>query len=477
MSFRSNALAMLTGTVMAQALPLLAAPLLTRLYTPEAFGLQTLFMGLAASLAVLATCRMDLAVVLPESDEESLAILGFALRTALAVAALTWLAVPLAGLATGRALPSEWLWLLPLMVLAIAVFQLCVGLASRERAFRRVATGNVANQASYVTAALLAGVAGASTLGLVAAKALGQAVGAGLLGRASVRQLLAALRQVTFGRARAAAGRYRQFLVFNTPYSLVGSVARDAPIYTFSLLAAIGSAGFFGLARTVLLAPTLLASNAFSQVFYREAVALKGTPRLQQLTLGLLRLGLLAFAPLFAFCAVWGDAVFATLFGENWRTAGVFAMILAPAAWMSVQTGWPERLFEVNMRQGVSFSVQLGSDAVTAAAFAAAYLVTRDAVVAVAVFMACNLVYHHVYLAAIFRVSGFPAAALLRSLLGGWLVFGGSCLALAALRLQFGAGAAGWIAALALAGAGAALIGWRSARQGLLRPAPAGGLG
>jgi O-antigen/teichoic acid export membrane protein len=69
-NFRSNAIAMLTGTVMAQALPLAASPLLTRLYSPEAFGLQTLFMGLAASLAVLATCRMDLAVVLPEGYEE-----------------------------------------------------------------------------------------------------------------------------------------------------------------------------------------------------------------------------------------------------------------------------------------------------------------------------------------------------------------------------------------------------------------------
>lgn len=46
------------------------------------------------------------------------------------------------------------------------------------------------------------------------------------------------------------------------------------------------------------------------------------------------------------------------------------AMLLAPAAWMSVQTGWPERLFEVHMRRGVSLSVQLGSDLVTAVMFA-----------------------------------------------------------------------------------------------------------
>ena len=71
MSFRRNVLAMLTGTVLAQAIPLAISPLLTRLYTPEAIGLQTLFMGWAAVLGVLATCRYDLAVVLSDTTEEA----------------------------------------------------------------------------------------------------------------------------------------------------------------------------------------------------------------------------------------------------------------------------------------------------------------------------------------------------------------------------------------------------------------------
>ncbi|HEX7892061.1 MAG TPA: oligosaccharide flippase family protein [Ramlibacter sp.] len=459
---------MLTGTVMAQALPLLASPLLARLYSPEAFGLQTLFMGLAASLAVLATCRMDLAVVLPEDDSEALALVGLVALSTLAVCALTWAAVPLASALAGRALPLQWLAMLPLMVLATAVFQLATGLASRKRAFRGVAMASVANQAVYVGSALAMGFAGAWSQGLVLAKLAGQAVAALLLGRASLGEIVAAVRGWSLRASLSAARKYRQFLVFNTPYSLVGSVARDAPVYTFSALAAVGLAGFFGLARAVLLAPTLLASNAFSQVFYREAVALKGTSRLQDLTATLLRFGLLATAPLFAFCAVWGDNLFVTLFGESWRTAGVFAMALAPAAWMSVQTGWPERLFEVNMRQDASFVVQLGSDAVTALAFAGTYLLTHDGVQAVIVFAACNVLYHHVYLAAIFRISGFSAGVLGRNLLAGWLLFGACCLVLGAIRLQSGVtGAAGWVPALVLAGGLAAVIGWSLARRGL----------
>jgi len=466
---------MLTGTVIAQALPLAASPLLTRLYSPEAFGLQTLFMGLAGSLAVLATCRMDLALVLPQQDADAGSLAGFIFCTMLATSALACLLVPSAGLLTEQPLPAGWMLLLPLMVCAIALYQLSLGFASRRREFRAVAQANVGNQAMYVASAIAVGFAGAWMQALTTAKFGGQVLAAGLLGRTSAASLAAAVRGFSWKGSMAAACKYHQFLVFNTPYSLVGSVARDAPVYTFSALAAVGTAGFFGLARMVLLAPTLLTSNAFSQVFFREAVALKGTRQLQALTLALLRLGLVALAPLFAFSAVWADAVFGTLFGESWRVAGVFAMVLAPAAWMSVQTGWPERLFEVNMRQGVSFGVQLGSDAVTACSFVAAYLLTSDAVMAVAVFAICNVVFHHVYLAAIFRVSGFSGRGLASAIAAGWGVFAVSCAALALLRTQTGAhGIADWMLALVLSVLVTAIIGCLSVRRGLLRKATAG---
>lgn len=109
--------------------------------------------------------------------------------------------------------------------------------------------------------------------------------------------VLARLRLVSWAQVGAALKKYRQFLLFNAPYSLIGNVSRDMPIFVFSGISATQAAGFYGLARMVLMAPALLLSGALSQVFYREAVALKGSARLQTLTLALLRLGLLAAAP------------------------------------------------------------------------------------------------------------------------------------------------------------------------------------
>jgi len=437
MSFRAGALAMLTGTVVAQAIPLAISPLLTRLYSPEAIGLQTLYMGLAAALAVVATCRYDLAVVLADDDEEvaavSAAVLGMTACLCAVLVAGAAVAAPWFATRAGHGNDTGWVWLLPAMVAGTALMQLSSSLASRSRDFGRIATANVANQATYAACAIAFGFAGAHIEGLVTAKTSGQWVGAATV-VGGAWYVLTRLHRVSWASVCAAVKKYRQFLLFNAPYSLVGNISRDMPIFVFSAISSAQAAGFYGLARMVLMAPALLLSGALSQVFYREAVALRGSARLQALTLALLRLGLLAAAPLFAFCAVWSDGLFAMLFGPEWRQGGTFAMLLAPAAWMALQTGWPERLFEVAMRQDVSFRVQISADIIIAAAVVAPLLAGKGVVMSVGAFALATILYHTAYLHAIFRVSGFESKRLARELLLGWGVFGVSAAFLAGVR-------------------------------------------
>ena len=97
MSFLKNVIAMLSGTAAAQAIPLALSPVLTRLYSPEAIGLQTLFMGWTAALGVAATCRYDLAVVLPDSDDEADSIAAMVRAIATAVLLVLAVVVGLAG--------------------------------------------------------------------------------------------------------------------------------------------------------------------------------------------------------------------------------------------------------------------------------------------------------------------------------------------------------------------------------------------
>lgn len=438
MDFRANALRMVAGTVVAQSIPILASPLLSRLYGPEAFGLQFLFMSLAAALAVIATCRLDLAMVLAADDEEANALAGLIVLLTTSICGLQFIVLaflsPRLAAITGSAETTEWIWMLPTIVLTISFFQVSSAFASRRNRFAPIAWANSANQGVYAASAIVSGILISFENGLVAAKLGGQAIGAMIIA-GSVRS---DWRRLDIAEATRR-GRYlivknAQYITYNTPYSLSGSLIRDAPLFLLSFQASTTLTGYFALARMVTMTPALLASSSLSLVFFREAALHRGTPYLQRLTTRLLRSGAIATAPTFACLAIWGDVLFAAVFGERWTTAGQVAMLLAPAAWWAIQTAWPERLFEVHARQGKSLTVQLTADVITAMAFFSTLLATGNPVLAISVFAVCNLIYQHVYLATVFNISGFQARSMWTLFRDAWFAFTAALVLLAMLR-------------------------------------------
>ena len=82
-------LTLLAGGALAQAVPLLLGPWLSRLYTPEAWGAFATFMALATNLAVVACGRFEMALPLAKDDTEAQGLMALSLRVMVAVVAVT----------------------------------------------------------------------------------------------------------------------------------------------------------------------------------------------------------------------------------------------------------------------------------------------------------------------------------------------------------------------------------------------------
>ena len=77
--FNRNVLTLMTGTTIAQAIPIAITPILTRIYTPEDFGVFALFMAIASIFGTIVNGRYELAIMLPRKNEDAINIfaLGF----------------------------------------------------------------------------------------------------------------------------------------------------------------------------------------------------------------------------------------------------------------------------------------------------------------------------------------------------------------------------------------------------------------
>ena len=125
--FASDVLKLAGGAALAQVVSVLVAPLISRLYGPDVFGVSSVFNSIVTILGVVACARYELAIMLPRQDEEAVNLLAVSLYSAMGVSALIAALVLLGHQEILRWLKmpalAPYLWLVPLAVLINGAFR------------------------------------------------------------------------------------------------------------------------------------------------------------------------------------------------------------------------------------------------------------------------------------------------------------------------------------------------------------------
>ncbi len=314
-------LTLMAGGALAQVLPLLLGPLLTRLYTPAQFGLYHLFAAVAANVAVVACARYEHALPLARDDDEACALVVLCRWILLAVIGLSAIGAIAWALSTGALWP---LWL-PAAVAAFGGLSLATLAAMRAQRFGALATSRVLQHGGGAALQAAAGAAGAGLWGLIVAP-----IAAALAAAAWLRPRLGQGWQASRTAMTAVARRHRDFPLLNTPHAFLGALQDTVAVALIAAWQGPAAAGFWGLALRYLKALATLVGGAVSQALY-PALAAGGVATAQgrsavrrvMRTLALLALPLVLALWLFA------PAAFAAAFGASWREAGELARALA----------------------------------------------------------------------------------------------------------------------------------------------------
>jgi len=311
-------LTLLAGGAAAQLVPLLLGPWLTRLYTPETFGLYHLLAAVVANVAVAACARYEFALPKAAGDAEARALRALCLR----IAAVVTVASLAAALAWAAWLGQAWpLWLAPGVAL-LALLSLATLEAMRAQRFRPLAWARVVQHGG---GALLQGLAGLLSLGVHGL------IGGAIVAAGAALALLGGIRvgHVSRMRLEAVARRYRDFPLLNTPHAVLGALQDTLALALVAGSQGAAAAGAWGLALRYLKAPATLVGSAVSQALYPQ-LAQAGRTRAGR-AMVLRTMGVLALAALPFVLLLWllAPAAFAWAFGAEWREAGELARALA----------------------------------------------------------------------------------------------------------------------------------------------------
>ena len=420
--FRGDVLRLATGTGIGQLIGILAAPVITRLFAPEAYGLAALFASLTAILSVVACARYELSIVLPEKDHQAANLFWLSVLSAMTFASMAFLAVWFGGPNILRWINAPelgpYLWLLPAAILIHGLFAALNYWNTRTGHFTRLSVAEITSRVSGTAATLGAGFTGFATAGaMIIASTFGSALATGVLGcqifRDNGRFLLN-----SFDRREILSGmkQHRRFPIYSSWASLINVASWQLPILLFGIFFSSAVVGFYALGFRILQMPMSLIGRAIGRVFHQRAARAHLSGDLGTLVRNLLRtLAIAGLAPIIALAMV-GEDLFSLAFGSNWAEAGVYAQILSPWAFVWFISSPLSTLFGVleQQAQGLVLQISIFVSRLISIGVGAYY---ENVLLALALFSASGIVVYGNLVLRIMRLAGISPSSMMDSAL------------------------------------------------------------
>ena len=398
--FSKNVITMLTGNMIAQLIPLLITPILSRLFSVEEFGVFALYSSIATFFMVIAAGRYETAILLPKEDKDAVNILAlsFLILTGLSLLLTAVVLIfPIANLFDTPELSTIMIFL-PLTIFFGAAYRTLTFWSNRKKRFRATSISSVTQATSRAGINLFGGMYaggywevghskgffkalfsakggmlhGVRVWGmnsLVVGSILGYAFGTIQFVRTFISKDRSLLKEINGASMRRLAKEHDKFPKINAVHALVDEIKNSGVTFVVSYMFSEVVLGLYSMTIRVLTLPLTMIGSAFAQVFIQRAAEMYANKEKMEplMHATVRRLSFLAL-PIFLPIVFFGPDLFGIILGDDYRISGEFARILtpwlflnfvvSPVVQVTVVVGKQKELFGVAL---VGNSIILGS--------------------------------------------------------------------------------------------------------------------
>jgi O-antigen/teichoic acid export membrane protein len=332
--FTKNVFILATGSSIAQFIPFVFEPFLSRIFTPAEFGVFEIYAAIVIILGSIASARYELAILLPKLENKAVNVLGLSLFIVVAFSLLIFISILVAkrqiiGLIHNEDL-GKYLIYIPFGVFLIGVNRGFLYWSLRSKYLKNMSLSRIFESSGKAGTSIVFGIMKMSTFGLI----LGQIVGQVLSTAVLIFQFLKSDRNkfifLSGKNFYNQAKIYVEFPKINIPIALTEMIQISGIIFIISFYFDNSVVGEFSKALRILLIPLNLLGTSISQVFYQKATKdySKGidiSKNLKKIVLSL-TLWSLPLLILFTFISPW---LFGVFLGKDWIISGEYARVLS----------------------------------------------------------------------------------------------------------------------------------------------------
>lgn len=333
--FFQNIVIVAGGNVTAKLIGILATPIVTRLYTPENYGLYTVFMSIIGITGSLATLRYSVTIPIAKDENiaDNLLRLCFIVTSVLS---LIWLLiVVLFGNWISNYYHSEnllhFLWLIPVIFFGQGIYDALNNWAIRNKGFKLITKTKISQSVSSSSIKIGLGLLKVAPLGLFLGHIAQEAAGIGSLSSKLKRIRPEFFKGFSFKDIKLAAIRYKKFPLVQSWSQLLLALGAQLPVLLLGTFYDTQVVGVFGLAISMISLPMDLIGQSVAQVYYGEISKFgkENSAKIYNLSISLIKkLFLIGIIPVGMLIAL-GPWIFKIVFGPEWRDAGIYSQLLS----------------------------------------------------------------------------------------------------------------------------------------------------
>jgi O-antigen/teichoic acid export membrane protein len=351
-----------SGTAAAQVVMVAATPILTRLFSPEQYGILGFVASIAAVLAIAGTLSYDRALLLERDGDGASHLVVLVLAWSVLLSVIASVGGTVIGMVSSpaanayRALP--WAGLLTLVM---AMNLTLSAWAVHLKHYRTIAVADLLSAIAIVTIQLITGLFDLEAAGLLGGQIAGTIVALLVLGTLACRSAaFASLWEFDLRTKLVVARKHYRFPLYATPAALLERSSKGLPVFLLAIFFSPVEAGYYWLCYRLIAYPVRLVVRSSRRPYYKQAVDMhargesvapllwKSTGLFAAFAIAMV-VGMILFAP----------PLFEVVFGEEWQRAGHYAQWIALATAASVVSVPCLELAPIFERQGQVLAFQI----------------------------------------------------------------------------------------------------------------------
>jgi|26BtaG_2_1085354.scaffolds.fasta_scaffold00671_2 O-antigen/teichoic acid export membrane protein len=351
------------GTAFAQIIAVIVLPIITRLYSPEDFALFAVYASILSILAVAICLRFEIAIPLPEKDEDALSLVILALLSNVGLTLLIAVSILLFQDSILDIIKqpqlAPFIWFIPIGVFFAGLYNALQYWTTRKKQFTTIAKTRMTQSIASSSVQIGSGAFSFGAFGLILGHVINSSTGIIRLFISFRKETKELLNTISIPKLKKNWKRYDKFPKYSTFESLANVGAMQLPVIIIAAVALGPEAGYLMLAMKVMAIPMSLIGGAMAQVYLAHAPEYYNRGSLREYTVQTIKqIAKIAVIPIISIGVV-APFIFPVVFGESWVKAGYMVLWMIPWFVMQILSSPVSMSLHITGNQRIALMLQI----------------------------------------------------------------------------------------------------------------------